>query len=173
MGLLGKIKFVILCLKNKTSIKKGCLNARTLVTVEKNAIFKFENNFHVGSDTIINVRKNAMLEIGQNFDCNRNLYIACRKKIKIGNNVTIGPNCVIIDNNHDFKSNDYKNNYICKDIVIEDNVWIGANCIILPGTSIGENSVIGANSVIKGKISQNVVAFNKKEIIQNEYKKDK
>lgn len=31
---------------------------------------------------------------------------------------------------------------------IEDNVWIGANCIVMKGVTIGEGSVIGANSLV-------------------------
>ena len=41
---------------------------------------------------------------------------------------------------------------------IENNVWIGAGAIILPGVTIGENSVIGAGSVVTKDIPANVVA---------------
>lgn len=38
------------------------------------------------------------------------------------------------------------------------NVWIGANSVVLPGVTIGENSVIGAGSVVTKDIPSNVVA---------------
>ena len=41
---------------------------------------------------------------------------------------------------------------------IEKNVWIGAGAIILPGVTVGENSVIGAGSVVTKDIPPNVVA---------------
>lgn len=44
-------------------------------------------------------------------------------------------------------------------VVIEDNVWIGAGAIILPGVRIGENTVIGAGSVVTKDIPSNVVAI--------------
>ena len=43
-------------------------------------------------------------------------------------------------------------------IEIENNVWIGGGCILLPGVTIGENSVIGAGSVVTRPIPPNCVA---------------
>jgi galactoside O-acetyltransferase len=37
-------------------------------------------------------------------------------------------------------------------------VWIGSNVSILPGVTIGDNSVIGAGSVVRSDIPANVVA---------------
>lgn len=45
-----------------------------------------------------------------------------------------------------------------KPIVIEENVWITYRCIILGGVTIGQNSVIGAGSVVTTSIPANVVA---------------
>ncbi len=42
-------------------------------------------------------------------------------------------------------------------IKIEDNVFIGARALIMPGVTIGENSIIGANSVITKSVPQGVV----------------
>ncbi|MGN1184200.1 MAG: DapH/DapD/GlmU-related protein, partial [Oliverpabstia sp.] len=44
-------------------------------------------------------------------------------------------------------------------ITIGDNVWIGGNVMVLPGVTIGENSVIGAGSIVTKDIPANVVAF--------------
>ena len=55
-----------------------------------------------------------------------------------------------------------------KDITIKDNVFIGANSTILPGTIIEENCIIGAGTVIKGKIPKNsVVIGNPSRIVSN------
>ena len=45
-----------------------------------------------------------------------------------------------------------------KPITISDNVWIGGGATILPGVSIGENSFIGAGSVVTRDVPANVVA---------------
>ncbi|WP_344910033.1 DapH/DapD/GlmU-related protein [Amphibacillus indicireducens] len=43
-------------------------------------------------------------------------------------------------------------------IRIRNNVWIGANSVVLPGVTIGDNTVIGAGSVVTKDIPANVVA---------------
>jgi len=43
-------------------------------------------------------------------------------------------------------------------VEIKDNVWIGGGCIILPGVAIGENSVVGAGSVVNRDVPANCVA---------------
>ena len=44
-----------------------------------------------------------------------------------------------------------------KPVKIHKNVWIGERSIILKGTQIGENSIIGAGSVVNGNIPPNSV----------------
>ena len=41
---------------------------------------------------------------------------------------------------------------------IRDRVWIGGGAILLPGVTIGENSVIGAGSVVTCSIPANCIA---------------
>ena len=53
-------------------------------------------------------------------------------------------------------------------IVIGRNAWIGANVVILPGTCIGDNSVIGAGSIVTRSIpSFQVWAGNPAKFIKN------
>lgn len=87
--------------------------------------------------------------------------IVASASVKIGNNVLIGANCTIIDN--DFHhANPHKrsmNDILAKPVIIEDNVFLGFNCFILKGVTIGENSVIGANSVVMNSIPANSMAI--------------
>lgn len=51
-------------------------------------------------------------------------------------------------------------------IAIGNNVFIGINCIILPNTSVGDNCIIGAGSVIRGQFPENsVIAGNPAQIV--------
>lgn len=76
-------------------------------------------------------------------------------EIRIEDNVMIGPNTVIRAANHDPAN---KAVHIPGRIVIEKGVWIGANCVILPNVTIGENTVIGAGSIVTQVIPSNVFA---------------
>ncbi len=99
------------------------------------------------------------IEIGDNFYCNHNLIILDGEKVKIGNNVFIGPNCCISTASHplDKELRGQGLEYACP-ITIGNNVWIGASVVILPGVTIGDNSVIGAGSVVNKDIESNCVA---------------
>ena len=69
----------------------------------------------------------------------------------------IGADCKIYDNDfHPVRYNDRildpDSNIQSAPIEIQDGAWIGAHSIILKGTVIGKRAVIGAGSVVAGKI---------------------
>ena len=79
----------------------------------------------------------------------------------------IGPNVTIVTINHDINPKT-RINAMPKPIKIGKNVWIGADCTILPGITIGDNSIIGAGSVVTKDVPYNVVvAGNTARIIKN------
>jgi acetyltransferase-like isoleucine patch superfamily enzyme len=100
--------------------------------------------------------QNAKIVIGDNCSIS-NSTIVSRSSVTIGNNVFIGGGCRIWDN--DFHSihaaereSEFDNGIMVKPIKIGHHVFIGASSIILKGTEIGDFSVIGAGSVVTGKI---------------------
>lgn len=105
------------------------------------------------------------LKIGERVYFNRNSMAICRKSIIIGNNVSIGPNVCIYDHDHKFGfSGIIKDEYNTGDIVIENNCWIGAGAIILRNTCIGMGSVIGAGTVVSGKIPSNSLVTSGRQL---------
>ena len=99
------------------------------------------------------------IEIGNDFYCNHNLIILDGAKVKIGNHVFIAPNCCISTAGHPIDHTQRNQGLeFAYPIDIEDNVWIGANVSILPGVTIGENSIIGAGSVVTKNIPKNTIA---------------
>lgn len=102
--------------------------------------------------------ENSIIEIGCNTAINNNLLILSANLVRIGNNCRIGMNCQMIDfNGHNIDPLKRKDVGKISEIIIEDNVWIGNNVLILPGTYIGENTVVAAGAVVKGKFPKNVI----------------
>ena len=96
----------------------------------------------------------AIIEIGNNCGFSGTV-IGAFKHIKIGNNVRCGANTLITDS--DWHLDDPRSGEPAR-VVIMDNVWLGVNVIVLKGVTIGENSVIGANSIVTKDIPNNVIA---------------
>lgn len=102
----------------------------------------------------INIEKGAMfsrfLSIGDNSGVGINAKIY--GEVEIGNNVMMGPDCVIYTRNHKYLCVDAPMNEQgfseSRKVVIGDDVWICGQVIILPGVTIGDHSIVGAGSVV-------------------------
>lgn len=107
-------------------------------------------------------RKKGQLIIGNNVGISSTALI-CDKKIVIGDFVKIGGNVVIYDT--DFHALDpelrrhteLECNTNKQEVIISNNVFIGAHSTILKGVYIGENSIIGAGSVVTKSIPDNEI----------------
>lgn len=101
-------------------------------------------------------------------------HITCINKISIGNGLLTGKWVTITDNSHglcsyeDMQIPPQKRKVVSKGSVsIGDNVWIGDKATILPGVSIGNGAIIGANSVVTKDVpAYSVVGGNPARIIQ-------
>ncbi|MBO5120580.1 MAG: sugar O-acetyltransferase [Bacilli bacterium] len=109
------------------------------------------------------------ITIGDNFYANHGLTILDGSKVKIENNVFIGPNVGIYTATHPISAKVRKMGYeYAKSISIGNDVWIGGGSIINPGVNIGNNVVIGSGSVVTKDIPSNVVAVgNPCKVIRN------
>ena len=112
--------------------------------------------------------KNKSLVFGNNIQINDFVHIASKASVTIGNNVLIASKVFITDLQHgsylgdSLDSSPYeiaeKRKLSSKPVRIHDNVWIGEMVVILPGVNIGENSIIGASSVVTKSIPANCIA---------------
>lgn len=97
--------------------------------------------------------------IGDHVYANFNLTVVDDGECRIGSYVMFAPNVVISTTGHPIApAMRDKGAQFSLPVVIRDHVWIGANVTIMPGVTIGENSVIGAGSVVTRDIPANVVA---------------
>jgi galactoside O-acetyltransferase len=80
--------------------------------------------------------------------------------VYVGNDVLFAPNVILATAGHpidpELRKNDYQFNM---PIRIGNNVWLGAGVIVMPGVTIGDDSVIGAGSVVTKDIPSGVIAF--------------
>lgn len=111
------------------------------------------NNIFIGNDVIIGM----------------NCTFVDNQEIRIGNQVLIASDVKLYTSSHPIlpeerlekdwkeKNTTFFKTY-ARPIKIKDNVWIGGGSILLAGVTIGENSVIGAGSVVNRSIPANCVA---------------
>lgn len=109
------------------------------------------------------LRPGASIRIGSDTGISGGAICAAQS-IEIGSNVLLGANVTIVDTDfHAIKPSGRRYNANADDIgaapvLINDNVFVGTGAMILKGVTIGENSVIGAGSVVTRSIPGNVIA---------------
>jgi acetyltransferase-like isoleucine patch superfamily enzyme len=90
--------------------------------------------------------------------------------VEIGDDVGISQGTIFIT--HDAGIRCFKDEYPGEDIfgkiIIGNNVFIGMNCTLLPNTSIGNNCILGAGSVVRGRFPDNsVIIGNPAKVLTN------
>lgn len=146
--------------------------------IQKQRIKQYRRQFHsVGKHLVINgkidlvgnvdIGDSVMIEGGARFLAIRNgtikigghnyiegATISATLNIEIGNYVVISNNVLIID--HDGYGLD-GNTAAEKPVKIGNHVWIGLGAMILKGVTVGDNSVIGARSVVTKDVEPNTI----------------
>lgn len=105
------------------------------------------------------------VKIGRNVIVMNGCLMMAAGGIIIEDETQIAANVQLISNNHDLED---RNVITCKPVHICKKVWVGAGATILPGVTVGENSVIGAGSVVTKDVPPNtIVAGNPAKIIKH------
>lgn len=104
--------------------------------------------------TLIADKPGAIISIGRDSRLN-GAVIHSQASVKIGSRVLMAAQATVLDSNGHVVQPIHRR-LVQRDeprpVVIEDDVWIGLGAVILPGSHIGRGSVIGANSVVSGKV---------------------
>ena len=110
----------------------------------------------------LTVYKGGKIIVGDNVALNGTV-ITSKKAISIDSGTMVAPNVIIVDS--DFHQPWPPESRFISDtssfdqeVKIGKNVWIGMNSLILKGSTIGDNSIIAAGSIVTGKIPENCIA---------------
>jgi maltose O-acetyltransferase len=107
----------------------------------------------------VGVGPQGTLEIGDNVLVNYGCSFGATKLVRIGDRCNIGTQVILIDNAfHELDPDRRDEQPESAPVILERNVWLASRVIVLPGVTIGENSVIGAGSVVTKDIPANVLA---------------
>jgi maltose O-acetyltransferase len=95
----------------------------------------------------------GLLEIGDRTLVNFGCSLVATEHVRVGARCHIGPYTMMLDNDyHRVEPERRLERPPSRPIVVEDNVWIGARVIVLPGVTVGEDSCIGAGSVVTADV---------------------
>ena len=146
------------------------VSPNVIVNVSKGAKLILGNRVRIHHGSKISSVGSGILKLGDNVAINQNCGIFSMERIEIGEGTELGPGVLIYDHDHDFRAPGglKAGKFKTSPVVIGKNVWIGANSIILRGSTIGDNSVIGAGTIVTGNIPANSILTQKRENIIRE-----
>ena len=98
----------------------------------------------------------GLLVIGDNTFVNQGAVLHAELSVTIGARVLIGDHSAVCDT--DFHEVDPGTGVRTSPVVIGDDVWLARSVVVLPGSTIGEGTVVAAGSVVRGELPPWVVA---------------
>lgn len=139
-----KGKNLELCI-NKLKGSKSEMHLR----MNGNAKWYVNNGAQIFYNTVIEVKDNAILN-SKFFSTNGGTVIICAKEINIGEDVMLGRNIIVYDSDHHQVFNkEMKQSNQAEAVNIEDHVWLTSNITVLKGVTIGRNSLVTAQTLIR------------------------
>jgi len=130
------------------------------VHVSGTANIKLEKRCRLGMDVELRTVDAGRIQIGEDTRLNRGCTLTSYAQIRIDDFTIIGEFVSIRDANHGLKRGEpmrYQP-HTCEPILIGRDVWVGRGSCILPGVTIGEGAVIGANSVVTRDVPDFAIA---------------
>jgi len=130
------------------------------ITVVGTADILIGKKSRISRDVELGTEENGNIMIGESVRINRGSTLFAYKGISIGEHTLIGEFVSIRDANHGIapdklvRSQDHDSNAI----TIGRDVWIGRGSVILPGVTIGDGAIVGANSVVTKDIDSGMIA---------------
>jgi acetyltransferase-like isoleucine patch superfamily enzyme len=111
----------------------------------------------------------AVITIGHDSFVNGTSFACCRE-IRIGDRAILGRSSIMDTDFHSVRADRHSPEAPIRvaPVILEDNVWVAAQAGILPGTRIGQNSVVGFGAVCAGVFPANaVIAGNPAKVVKS------
>lgn len=108
------------------------------------------------------------INIGNGVTCSQSVHIAATVRVSIGDGVMFGSRVHVTDHAHGRYHGDEQDSPEVppgqrplapgRPVHIERNVWLADGVVVLPGVTIGEGCIVGANSVVSRSLPPRVIA---------------
>lgn len=150
-----------------------CVGSHTIINIQKTGVFRIEHDAHIGRGAVICVNPNGKLIVGNKFAVSGSTSFVCSKEIIVGHDVQFSWNSLVMDSDA-HKIYDERGQLISNSgaITIGDKVWIAANVTILKNSVIGNNCIVGCDSLVnKPVLSDNcIIAGIPAKVVRKIYK---
>lgn len=153
---MGELKFTEFMGANVKDRLKYCgedVRLYQLAKIECPEMIEIDDHVMIFDFAFLNGRKS--LKIGKYSCVTWHCVIEGGANIKIGDRCFLGPGAKLLSSTYDFHglytsqflpAGTYNIRY--GDILLEDDVYIGAGTVVMPGVTIGEGALVGANAFV-------------------------
>jgi acetyltransferase-like isoleucine patch superfamily enzyme len=132
---------------------------RLQLQIAKRATVRFGRFSWIGDGTKIRCHE-GVVEIGEKTVMGQECTISAYKRVRIGEQCVIADRAMFIDFDHGVVEVErpirlqgiYK-----RDCIVGSNVWIGYGACFLRGIRVGDNAIVGTNSVVTKDVPANAV----------------
>jgi len=111
----------------------------------------------------LSAEANSQLIIGDRVFLNQGVVVAAKESIEIGDDSLIGDFSAIYDSNYHQLDPSHPDKP--RPVTIGKNVWLGNGVLVLPGSQIGDHTVVAARSVVKGALPPRVLAAGNPAVV--------
>ena len=111
----------------------------------------FKGNCYLGTGIRLNIAESGTLIFGHRVNITACSAIDCQTEISFGDNCLVSWDNLFIDgDHHNIFDREGRLTNPPRNILVGKNVWVGCRCLILKGTTIADNCVIAAGSLLNG-----------------------
>lgn len=130
---------------------------RSSIRMREGSVFQFNGKARLAAGNVLDI--GGQLSIGRNFSSNRNAFISCENKVTIGDDVLLGWDVHIFDNDggHTIIYDGVEKTADDSSINIGNHVWLCSYSHVMKGAQVPDGSILGYRSLLLKKIEENNV----------------